>query len=81
MTIATVAQLWTEFSGKVLHPACPAIQHIEMRRAFYAGFYACIKNSVEIADLTATPEDGAVEFEKLDGEGRAFAAAVGRGEA
>lgn len=81
MSLQTVEGLWQQFSQKVLHPSSPEIQRVELRRAFYAGFYGCIIASVEIADICPTEEGAAAEFQKLDDECRAFAAAVLGGEA
>lgn len=76
MSIPTVAQLWYEFSHRVLPPTAPEIQRIEMRRAFYAGFYGCITASVEIADQCPDEDEGALAFQTLDDECRRFARAV-----
>lgn len=75
MSIPTVAQLWYEFSHRVLPPTAPEIQRIEMRRAFYAGFYGCITASVEIADQ-CQGHSAALAFQTLDDECRLFAQAV-----
>lgn len=81
MSIPTVASAWEEFSSRVLHPASPEIQRIEMRRAFYAGYYSNIIACVEIADQVQDDDAAVAEYQKLDDECRAFAEAVGRGEA
>lgn len=81
MSIPTVAGAWEEFSSRVLHPNSPPIQRIEMRRAFYAGYYSNIIACVEIADQVQDDDAAVAEYQKLDDECRAFAEAVGRGEA
>lgn len=76
MSVPTVARLWQDFSSRVLPATAPQIQRIEMRRSFYAGFYACIVASVEVADQCPDEDEGALAFQTLDDECRLFAQAV-----
>lgn len=54
----TVALLWTQFAGQVVHPEAGAGQRRDMRASFYAGFMDClltlrdIRNSLPGDDKT-----------------------------
>ncbi len=45
----SIAHCWTMFAGAVMEPGAPAIQRIEMRRAFYAGFSEAFKIMVDLS--------------------------------
>lgn len=80
--VPTVAQLWNEFRERVVaHNASP-IQVLEMRRTFYAGFYACICASVEIAEYAQENDEAAADaYQSLEAECRRFADDVQAGRA
>ena len=53
-----VAELWNEFSRKVLPADAPVIQRQEMRRAFYAGAGGLLKAIEKCLDPGADATDG-----------------------
>jgi hypothetical protein len=78
--ISTVAQKWYAFAVSVLPDPCPAIQHQEMRRAFYAGAWAMF--NLTSHEITALDDDAGVQaLEALRRECLTFRERVERGEA
>lgn len=63
----TIAEQWAGFEAAVLAGA-PEIQRLEMRKAFYAGFYAAFRSVVLNANDECTEEELAVRFNALQTE-------------
>jgi hypothetical protein len=57
MEIKTVNEQWAEFAARLGLERAPEIQRVEMRRAFYGGFSACL----------FTLRDGIPELPEADG--------------
>ena len=78
----TVEQTWLEFGNAIFQPGTSVLQIKEMRRAFYAGFYAALMAGIEMADETGDDDDaGIAAIERLHKECREFGAAVADGRA
>jgi hypothetical protein len=66
----------------VLHPDTPDVQWREMRRAFYAGFFASLEFNLRvIGDPSISEEAGMALLEGMHEECRAFAELVAAGGA
>lgn len=81
--MSRIQNLWVE-CAKVLPADAPPIQHIEMRRAFFAGAYATIDEIRKISDVPdtdAAEKAAALEIESMVQECEAFFADVARGHA
>jgi hypothetical protein len=78
----TVAQFWQGFQADVMPPGAPELQKREMRRAFYAGFFASLMAGLEMAAESGPNDDvGATMIQRLHDECHAFAADVQAGRA
>lgn len=58
----TIADRWIDFAVAVLKPKAPASQRYEMRRAFYAGYSAALKDGVEIALESVDNDDAGINM-------------------
>lgn len=66
----TIAEQWLEFSTMVLPDTVSDVQRTEMRKAFFAGFHACMTTHLDASDL---PESQAVAvLEKYKAESEQF---------
>lgn len=77
--LPSVNDRWLTFAQQVLPKEASAIQRKEMKRAFFAGFTACLVGGVE---MVAFPdEDGAARLMRYHEECKGFAVAVEMGAA
>lgn len=77
-----MAKQWTVFEAVVMSPTAPRIQRTEMRRAFYAGAEALLREIMGSLDPEAEVTDAdTVIMDQIVAELTAFGEAVGRGEA
>lgn len=78
----TVAQQWASFEESVMPKNAPSIQRIEMRRAFYAGFYSALMAGLQMANESGDDDDlGATMMQALHDECARFMADVREGRA
>lgn len=77
MNTISILDAWTDFENDVIPLDAPPIQHIEMRRAFYAGAIAILQFTKKIADIPDERE-GMQMLERLHVEKRAFMAEMDR---
>lgn len=77
-----MAEQWDQFARRVFTPETPAIQRIEMRRAFYAGAQAILFGVIAAfaPDTEPTAEDLTV-MDDLQRELNDFVEAVQKGRA
>lgn len=73
MTQHTIQAQWDLFRAVVLPSTAPPIQQTETRRAFYAGFYSCLKILKNIGDEDLSEETGGEILNNLELEVERFA--------
>lgn len=78
----TIADHWARFEMSVIPPTAPAIQRMEMRRAFFAGFQSALVAGLQMAEESG-PDDalGAAMLQALHDECKRFAADIAAGKA
>ena len=77
---STIEQLWREFRARVAPRGAPEDRRREMRRAFYAGFYALLTELRRMGD--AVPDEaGVAQLQAWTGEALAFYRDVKAGRA
>ena len=82
MHLPSVSELWNVFAKQVMPNGAPAVQMIEMRRAFYSGAFAMhTAQTLGVGDDSVTEEQGMKYLSSIDAELRAFFAAVEKGDA
>lgn len=78
----TIQQRWEELAAGIFKPGTSELQKREMRRTFFAGYYACLHAGIEMADESKDNDDiGATMIERQWQECRAFIADVQTGKA
>jgi len=75
----TVADLWADFEQRIVPKGAPAVQRIEMRRAFYSGARALLRLMNDIGEVS--DDAGAAILDGIDQELDAFGKAVLEGRA
>jgi hypothetical protein len=74
-------EAWESFVKNVMPAAAPAIQHQEMRRAFYAGAYSMLVLVTEAAPDSISEDEGVALLEGLAQECAAFHKTLAEGKA
>lgn len=54
----TVYQQWVEFRDKIMPADAPPVQREEMRRSFYAGYFAALCTCQDIGEDSVSEEQG-----------------------
>jgi hypothetical protein len=79
MRFKTFGEAWAKFEARVLPPTAPAVQRIEMRRAFYTGLSVAMEMMLEAPDEYTTERQAAEFLHGLTREIEAFGEKVDRG--
>ncbi|MEK7178578.1 MAG: hypothetical protein AAB721_02910 [Patescibacteria group bacterium] len=69
----TIAEQWLEFSTLVLPDNVADVQRTEMRRAFYAGFSACLFSLRDLSERDLSEPDSIAEMNGYMSEALEFA--------
>lgn len=78
----TIAQRWDELAAGIFKPGTSELQRREMKRTFYAGYFACLQAGIEMANESKDNDDiGATMVERQWQECRAFIAEIQAGRA
>ncbi|WP_322046022.1 hypothetical protein [Paraburkholderia sp. J67] len=70
MSAPTIRHEWDRFESRVITRDAPAIQHSEMRIAFYSGFKAMLDLNVVIGQMQE--DEGIAALRALASEARQF---------